>query len=306
MNGSMPATTKFFSACRALWLVTFTAMLFVSFALAAGRAAAADDPQPDVPLPKLKPPTAKSGSAQSTAKPAAKPVVPAGKPSASQSPSIAGDLLDERSPSDLDDQLLDGLPPTTKPPAKQPPAKRPSAKPPVDRPPTEGPVLGGSGADPLFRIGGQMLAVERRLEAQQPDDADTPKLQDEIVEQLAQLIERLEQQQNSQQASASSKTPQTGSATERKQVRQPGPPGTTAGAADNRPAKESTERLGKNEARAATPEEMRGLMKDVWGQLPAREREQMLQSPPEQFLPKYELLLEKYYKRLADQQQHRP
>ena len=47
-------------------------------------------------------------------------------------------------------------------------------------------------------------------------------------------------------------------------------------------------------------------MKDVWGQLPAREREQMLQSPPEQFLPKYELLLEKYYKRLADEQQHRP
>ena len=47
-------------------------------------------------------------------------------------------------------------------------------------------------------------------------------------------------------------------------------------------------------------------MKDVWGQLPAREREQMLQSPPEQFLPKYELLLEKYYKRLAEEQKRRP
>ena len=49
-------------------------------------------------------------------------------------------------------------------------------------------------------------------------------------------------------------------------------------------------------------DQMKGLLKDLWGQLPLRDREQMLQSSPEQFLPKYELLIEKYYKRLADQQ----
>ncbi len=48
------------------------------------------------------------------------------------------------------------------------------------------------------------------------------------------------------------------------------------------------------------------MLKEAWGQLPPHAREQMLQSPPEQFLPKYELLIEKYYKRLADQQQAKP
>ena len=47
---------------------------------------------------------------------------------------------------------------------------------------------------------------------------------------------------------------------------------------------------------------MKNLMKDIWGQLPPHAREQMLQSPPEQFLPKYELMLEQYYKRLAEEQ----
>jgi len=44
----------------------------------------------------------------------------------------------------------------------------------------------------------------------------------------------------------------------------------------------------------------------VWGQLPAKAREQMMQSPPEKFLPKYELLTEKYFKRLAEEQKESP
>ena len=41
-------------------------------------------------------------------------------------------------------------------------------------------------------------------------------------------------------------------------------------------------------------------MKDTWGHLPPRDREQMLQNTPDKFLPKYELLIEQYYKRLAE------
>ena len=52
--------------------------------------------------------------------------------------------------------------------------------------------------------------------------------------------------------------------------------------------------------------EMHDLMKDVWGQLPVHDREQMRQDAPEQFLPKYELLIEKYYKRLAEPRKDRP
>jgi len=311
MNAGNRAVLKFFAACRAPRLAALAAVLLICAAPIAQSAVAADEPpgasqpgtaQPGNPQSKPKQQTAKSGTAKSTAKTSA----PGAKPAGPQPRSLSGELLDDRPASDLDNQLLDGLPPAGTPPAK-PPAGQPAAPAPnADRPPAEGPVMGAGGDDPLFRIGQQMRTIERRLEAPRAGDADTPKLQEQIVDDLARLIEKLEEQQNSQQSSASSKAPPSGSPTERKQVRQPGPAGATPGAADNRPAKESTERLGNNEVRAATADEIRGLMKDVWGQLPAREREQMLQSPPEQFLPKYELLLEKYYKRLADEQQHRP
>jgi len=43
------------------------------------------------------------------------------------------------------------------------------------------------------------------------------------------------------------------------------------------------------------------MVRQVWGDLPQHQREQMLQlQPPEEFLPKYELLIEEYFKRLAE------
>jgi len=35
--------------------------------------------------------------------------------------------------------------------------------------------------------------------------------------------------------------------------------------------------------------------------LPARAREQMLQTSPERFVPQYELMIERYYQRLAEE-----
>ena len=46
-----------------------------------------------------------------------------------------------------------------------------------------------------------------------------------------------------------------------------------------------------------------GLLKDVWGELPPRLRQQMLQSSVEKFVPKYEFEIEEYFKTLAEQQQ---
>jgi hypothetical protein len=51
---------------------------------------------------------------------------------------------------------------------------------------------------------------------------------------------------------------------------------------------------------------IRGMMEDVWGELPARQRQQMLQSPAEEFLPEYESMLEDYFRRLAAPQEKRP
>jgi hypothetical protein len=312
MNPARPRAMKRFSIPQAFGLAMLAGALVVSVWPCAAAADDAPSSPPAATPPagssRPKPPTTKSDAGKPKSKAAA-------TPAAAQPRSITGDLLNDQPPSDLDSQLLDGAPPL-KPPATKPPARQPGDKPgdpsgarpaDPDSPPTAGPVLGGDPADPLFPIGEQMRAIEQRLEANRRDDNNTPAMQSQIVDGLARLIEQLEQQQNSQQSSSSSKAPSSGSPTERKSVRQPAAAdGTAASAAKDRPAKESTERMGHGEARAPTADELRGLMKDVWGQLPAREREQMLQSPPEQFLPKYELLLEKYYKRLSDEQRRRP
>lgn len=45
------------------------------------------------------------------------------------------------------------------------------------------------------------------------------------------------------------------------------------------------------------------MLRRVWGDLPGRERNEMLQlQPPEEFLPKYEFLIEEYFRRLAEGQ----
>jgi hypothetical protein len=51
---------------------------------------------------------------------------------------------------------------------------------------------------------------------------------------------------------------------------------------------------------------IRGMMENVWGELPGKQREQMLQTPVEEFLPEYESLLEDYFQRLAAPQEKRP
>ena len=236
---------------------------------------------------------AKSAPAKSPARPGASP--------------LADDLLSEGGASDLDDQLLEGAGP-----GKSSPGKSPAGRPPKAAPPANHPAEGAGPAatddddvDPLTRIGRQMRAVERRLEALSADDAaQTHELQRQIVAELAELIKQLEERQTSQ-PSPSPATPPAPGAAERKSVRQPGAGIGRGEGEDKRPARESTERSGKSEKVPPTADELRGLMKDVWGQLPAHQREQMLQSPPEQFLPKYELLLEKYYRRLAEQEQRK-
>jgi hypothetical protein len=66
-------------------------------------------------------------------------------------------------------------------------------------------------------------------------------------------------------------------------------------------AKQSTTRTPTQEGESPSSIDVVNLLKDAWGNLPEREREQMLQAPAEKFLPKYELLIERYYKRLAEE-----
>ncbi len=68
-------------------------------------------------------------------------------------------------------------------------------------------------------------------------------------------------------------------------------PGTSA---SRRPA-------GDGKGRKAAREEARATMKRLWGGLPERARQQMLQAPVEEFPPKYEEQIEQYFRRLAEE-----
>lgn len=72
----------------------------------------------------------------------------------------------------------------------------------------------------------------------------------------------------------------------------PGSPGKTGTADAERPETGSSRR---------TPEQRRVMLKELWGELPPRERQKMMQLPVEEFLPRYELLIEEYFRRLSEE-----
>jgi hypothetical protein len=67
-------------------------------------------------------------------------------------------------------------------------------------------------------------------------------------------------------------------------------------------ARDSTDRLDKSTAKPVDKGEVNEMVKALWGNLPERDRQQMLQSFSDEFLPKYELEIEQYYRRLSEEQ----
>jgi hypothetical protein len=235
----------------------------------------------------------------STREPAAdKPSDKKPAPSAAQRPALDDALL-----KDLDNELLEGagdLKDKVKP--KSIDGKHPSAKKPR-QPPDEGEDIGIPSADedPLVRISQEMRSVENLI-SEQARHPDAEHMQQRVVDDLARLIEQAEKQASQQQSSSSKSKKQQGT-TRRQKIQQPKQQqGGKSGKDSDKPAQDSTDRLGKAEAARPDPELMKGLMKDAWGHLPPKAKELMMQTSPERFLPQYELMIEKYYKRLAEEQ----
>jgi hypothetical protein len=115
-----------------------------------------------------------------------------------------------------------------------------------------------------------------------------------IVHDLEELIKKMQQQKSSSSSSSESSSKQQTAS--RDKVKQPGAEKGKNGAQDSdQPAKESSEQLRQSKAQKAALDQMQDLLgKGVWGQLPQKARDQMLQSSVDQFLPKYELLIEEY------------
>jgi hypothetical protein len=154
--------------------------------------------------------------------------------------------------------------------------------------------------DPLAGISRQMRDVQRRISSSQSGD-ETQRKQQAISDQLAKLIEQLKKadQSSSKQGGSNSSSLQRSKAAQAGQ--KAGNPQTS-----DKPAKNSSNQTRREGAAKADPTAIRERMKEAWGNLPERIREQMMQSSVDEFLPKYELLIEKYFQRLSEDETPNP
>jgi hypothetical protein len=191
----------------------------------------------------------------------------------SQAKSLDAQLLDS-----LDADLLEGLPATGKP-TNEPPAASKSggeAEVPADV------------TDPLAVIGERMRAAQRRMTNRDTSES-TQQLQRQIQSELAALIEQARQQ--SEQKSGSSPGNQAGN---------------TGGNPTPAPPRDSTDRVERGTKEAVDTADVKNTISRFWGHLPDKLREQLQSSLSEQFLPKYERLIEDYYRALAEDRNQAP
>jgi hypothetical protein len=211
-----------------------------------------------------------------------------GQEPASKAPSLDAQLLDG-----LDKELFEGLPPLA--PAK--PAEGGSQAP-APKAGSLAPAAGGDEAAlefapslPLARIGQQMREVQNRIAARDTS-AQTQDAQRAIAADLAALIEQARQQcaACSQAGSGSGQGSLAG----------------TSGQPVPAPPRDSTDRIEQGTKEAVETAEVHDLVRRFWGHLPDKLRDEMQSSLSEQFLPKYEQLIEDYYRRLAEDRRSRP
>jgi hypothetical protein len=174
-----------------------------------------------------------------------------------------------------------------------------------DQDPSLEQVLGPAGvpeeANPMLDIGRKMRMVEGRIRGHD-SGTQTQSMQGEIVASLDELIAAARQKCKKCQGGQS--RPQ--GVASRKPVRQPKQPkpGSGEGRRSEGPVSNPNATAGTSEGRRPDMEVMLGVLEELWeGQLPPKAREQMLDLPIEEFLPKYELLIEEYFKQLAEEQE---
>ena len=183
--------------------------------------------------------------------------------------------LDQQLLDDLDRELLEGLPGGK--------TKSPATGKPMDDQDADSAAVEAD--NPLAKIAEQMRTVESRIN-ERDTSAETQNLQKQIVGDLAALLEEAKKQ-------GGQKKPGQGSGAGQDQAGAGGNP--TAG-----PARDSTDRIERGDAEAAETADVKDVLRRMWGHLPDKARDQMQSSLSEEFLPKYQRLIEEYYKRLAE------
>jgi hypothetical protein len=156
----------------------------------------------------------------------------------------------------------------------------------------DGIVAPGREKDALTGIGRRMRNVESRLAAQRLDD-QTKEMQQKILDDLGALMQECKKQcqggGNGKPGSKSGKGSQ-GSQSGKNPATQ----------APNDTARNSTDKLRSRTTERGQRGTLVGAMKESWGNLPERARQELSNTNTDVFLPKYELMLEKYFKRLSE------
>jgi hypothetical protein len=218
--------------------------------------------------------------------------------------------LGDKSPSggveSLGGRLLDDLSPDTdsQPVTPRPREKATTTKEVEDSLKASTPLHGfGAGANPasqsLARVQlrmqqAQSLLTQAGADGQAAAAPLASPVQHEILSDLDKLIADLSKQCQSCNGQCN-QPPEPG------QHPKPGKSGAAAGRGRTA-ARDSSDRLNSSSAKPVDKGEVNEMVKALWGHLPERSREQMLQSFSDEFLPKYELEIEQYYRRLSEEQ----
>lgn len=255
----------------------------------------------DAPIGKKSEPT-NTGSTTAKPKPdESKPSEP--KPSTVDPSAIK---IAERKPSPkkpldpLDEELLKGLGDDADPkPRKKPddahggtsedkPTGGDSAKRNGDEPQSD---------DPLVRLSRRVRDAEERLRRTDSGE-QTQELQRGIVEDLENLIAQIEKQK-AKQSSSKSKSPPGGA---KPGPKKPGPPkpGSQPGDKPSSNPTDSSDQLTAKKTEKPETGKLKEMLEKVWGRLPERERQDVMQSSFEDFPTKYQYSIEQYFKILLE------
>lgn len=216
--------------------------------------------------------------------------------------------IDPSTSDELVDGLLDLLNDSTTGKATETPTNPPLTPADVG---LDGEDLGEASENPLLAVRQSMLIAAGYLR-REGAITETMKLQSDIVRRLDDLIAEMEKSDNKasnskqdsqQQASARSKAQE-----QTQQTRSQNAKSRSENRQDAEGEKERTDRQGDPENQptqqgnggtvAVELSDPKSLQQDVWGQLPARVRQQMQSRMVEQFLPAYKEQIEAYFQAL--------
>jgi hypothetical protein len=164
--------------------------------------------------------------------------------------------------------------------------------------------------DRLERAIEGMRSAQKRIGASDTS-AQTQKIQERVVKDLEELLALLKKQQSRQ--SSSQQSPNQKQDPSQKNQRQKmekgrGDPQNSESQGDRRnddKSANSQERTDAARAKAAEDARRAQMIKDVWGHLPPHLREAIRNALRDNYLPKYDDLVKKYYEALAEKNRKR-